>query len=131
MSSVTLPDILSVIPAPTYIIKTDIQGYDCRALSDERLYTSQYLIPFILMEWHPDQPLCSHLVDILLAHGYSPFLEPYVEVDKNCLAALTDYVDILWLHRNSKRNWRIEADKRKASECAVNTQNNKIILYFD
>ena len=54
VGSVSLPDILSVIPAPTYIIKTDIQGYDCRALSDERLYTSQYLIPFILMEWHPD-----------------------------------------------------------------------------
>ena len=74
LTSVTLPDVLAVIPSSTYIIKTDIQGYDCRALSDERLYTSHYFIPFIYMEWSPHEPRCLQLVDVLLGHGYSPYL---------------------------------------------------------
>ena len=134
ITSLTLPDILSLIPSPTYIIKTDIQGYDCRALSDERLYTSDYFIPFIFMEWHPHKPLCSQMLDVLTAHGYSAFVEPYVQID-NCLEVLKTrvrgYVNILWLHRNSKRNWRIEADKLEAADCSFDPKSGKLILYHD
>merc|ERR1711953_18710 len=85
LTSVTLPDVLAVIPSSTYIIKTDIQGYDCRALSDERLYTSHYFIPFIYMEWSPHEPLCSTLVDLLMSHGYEAFALPDINVDADCL----------------------------------------------
>ena len=30
VTTVTLPDLLSLAPAPAYIIKLDIQGWDCQ-----------------------------------------------------------------------------------------------------
>ena len=72
--SVTLQDILSVFPAPTYIVKTDLQGYDCQVLSDEALYTGQHFIPFIFMEFDSNSPRCSRAVDVLMSHGYSAFI---------------------------------------------------------
>ena len=74
MTSVTLPDILSVIPATTYIIKTDIQGMECQVLSDKALFSSRHFIPYIFMEFDSDSPPCSQAVDVLMDHGYSPFL---------------------------------------------------------
>ena len=113
ITSLTLPDILSLIPSPTYIIKTDIQGYDCRALSDERLYTSDYFIPFIFMEWEPRKPKCFEVVDVLMSHGYEAFAMPDMKVNKNCLKSLDKFersLDISWIHKNSNRNC-IEAEK--------------------
>ena len=74
VKSVTLPDILSVIPAPAYIVKTDLQGYDCQVLSDESLFSGQYFIPFIFMEFDSNSPSCSRAVDVLMDHGYSAFI---------------------------------------------------------
>ena len=78
VQSVTLPDILNVIPAKTYILKTDIQGYECRVLSDLSLYSQQYFIPFIFMEFDSDSPTCSGAVDVLMGHGYSALLKVQV-----------------------------------------------------
>ena len=128
VTSVTLPDILSVIPSSTYIIKTDIQGYDCRALSDERLYTSDYFIPFIFMEWEPQKPLCSHVVDVLMAHGYEAFALPDNNLDKNCLKALQIFpssIDIMWIHENANRNW-IEPKKLDLNGCSYDTESHVI-----
>ena len=78
MSSVKLSDILSVSPSSTYIIKTDLQGYDCRALSDLQLYNSDIFIPYIHMELYLTSnstgKSCDKAVDILMDKGYIPFL---------------------------------------------------------
>ena len=131
VSSVTLPDILSLSPSSTYIIKTDIQGYDCRALSDERLYTSDYFIPVILMEWDPQKPLCSHVVDVLMTHGYEAFAMPDINVNRNCLKSLDTFprsLDITWIHKSSNRNW-IEAEKLGVNGCSFDPVSH-IVSYF-
>ena len=78
MSSVKLSDILTVSPSSTYIIKTDLQGYDCRAVSDLQLYNSDIFIPYIHMEIYltsnSTRKACDKAVDILMDHGYIPFL---------------------------------------------------------
>ena len=128
VTSVSLPDILSVIPSSTYIIKTDIQGYDCRALSDERLYTSDYFIPFIFMEWDPQKPMCSHVGDVLTTHGYQAFAMPDMMIDKDCLKSLEEFpipIDIIWIHKNSNRNW-IEPEKLDVTECS-NDPKSRVI----
>ena len=130
VTSVTLPDILSVIPSSTYIIKTDIQGYDCRALSDERLYTSDYFIPVIFMEWEPQKPLCPHVVDVLMAHGYEAFAMPDNNLNKDCLKELEKFtesgaMDIIWIHKNSNRNW-IEPEKLVVKGCSYDTESHVI-----
>ena len=78
--SVTLVDILSVSPAPTYIIKTDLQGYDCRVFSDLRLYNSDIFIPFIHMELsnmynNSNKEDCDRTVEVLTDHGYHPHIK--------------------------------------------------------
>ena len=131
VSSVTLPDIISIIPSQTYIIKTDIQGYDCRALSDERLYTSDYFIPVILMEWDPQKPLCSHVLDVLMTYGYEAFTMPDINVNRDCLKALDKFpnsIDITWIHKNSNRNW-IEDEKLDVKGCSFDPVSH-IVSYF-
>ena len=73
-------DILSVSPASTYIIKSDLQGYDCRALSDNSLYTSHFFIPYIHMEFsvlynNSDKEDCDRVVDVLMGNGYIPYMK--------------------------------------------------------
>ena len=131
VSSVTLPDILALSPSPTYIIKTDIQGYDCRALCDERLYTSDYFIPVILMEWDPQKPRCYQVVDVLMSYGYEAFTMPDINVNRNCLKSLDKFprsLDITWIHKNSNRNW-IEAEKLNVKGCSFDPVSH-IISYF-
>ena len=79
--SVTLRDVLSVIPAPTYILKIDIQGYDCQVLSQENLYSGPYFIPFIFMEYDSDSSHCGSAVDVLMSQGYSAFLTTKVKTE--------------------------------------------------
>ena len=79
VASVKLSDLLALSPAPVYIIKTDLQGYDCRALADINLYTSRVFIPYIHMEFnmlgHSNREQCDKTVDILTEHNYLPHIQ--------------------------------------------------------
>ena len=74
-----LSDLLALAPASVYIIKTDLQGYDCRALTDLNLFTSKVFIPYIHMEFnllgHSDKEQCDKTVDILTDQGYLPHIK--------------------------------------------------------
>ena len=79
VASVKLSDLLALSPAPVYIIKTDLQGYDCRALADINLFTSGVFIPYIHMEFnmlgHSNKEQCHKTVDILTEHHYLPHIQ--------------------------------------------------------
>ena len=65
-----MSDVLSVIPAPVFVIKTDLQDFDCRAFTDPNLFNSDVFIPYILMEFsmrkHSNREKCEEAVDVLL-----------------------------------------------------------------
>ena len=57
-----------------------MQGYDCRALSDNSLYTSHFFIPYIHMEFsvlynNSDKEDCDRVVDVLMGNGYIPYMK--------------------------------------------------------
>ena len=45
VEAVTVEDIMERIPAPSYIIKTDIQKYDCKVIIQFSLFYNMYLMP--------------------------------------------------------------------------------------
>ena len=71
--SVTIDELLSVTPSnsSTYIIKTDIQGYDCQAVDMEKLMKNRIYIPYIFMElFHNKNNSCQHLEKTMKQNGY-------------------------------------------------------------
>ena len=93
VDSVTVRDLLSVTlsPSSTYIIKTDIEDFDCEVLLNITLSfftlhlmfsqviepnvlqsTSDY-IPYIFMEWNGESETCGDLASSLLSIGYTPW----------------------------------------------------------
>ncbi|GFR71693.1 hypothetical protein ElyMa_003819800 [Elysia marginata] len=51
VTTITLDDVLNVLPSPKVIIKVDIEGYECRALATSHRFFSSVQVPYILMEW--------------------------------------------------------------------------------
>merc|ERR1719410_2002816 len=76
VESVTMEDLLSVNPSPTstYIIKTDIEGYDCKVVDPSILQSKSVYIPYIFMEWDKESNICGDLATRLLSIGYKPWI---------------------------------------------------------
>ncbi|RUS69798.1 hypothetical protein EGW08_022444, partial [Elysia chlorotica] len=51
VSTITMDDLLRVLPASKVVIKVDIEGYECRALATARRFFSAVQVPYIFMEW--------------------------------------------------------------------------------
>ena len=93
MDSVTVRDLLSVTlsPSSTYIIKTDIEDFDCEVLLNitlsfftlhlmfsqviepNVLQSPGHYIPYIFMEWNGESETCWDLASSLLSSGYTPW----------------------------------------------------------
>ena len=93
VQAVTVEDIMEKIEAPSYIIKTDIQKYDCKvifsmffnavpnnvdilqAILIDDLVSAGRHIPFLFMEWDNSVQECQPLSTKLRAHGYRGFVK--------------------------------------------------------
>ena len=93
VNAVTVEDIMEKIEAPSYIIKTDIQKYDCKvifsmflkcsynnvdilqAILIDDLISAGRHIPFLFMEWDNSVLECKLLSSRLRAHGYRGFVK--------------------------------------------------------
>ena len=93
VEAVTVEDVMERIKAPSYIIKTDIQKYDCKvilfslflkvqnnvdilqAILIDDLISAGRHIPFLFMEWDNSVPECQPLSSRLRARGYRGFVK--------------------------------------------------------
>jgi len=106
---VTLMEVLSTVKTPTVILKVDVEGFECRAVTKDVLEgKSGHKIPFISMEWMhvrlvPEYVEC---VDILLNAGYVPYNYNFdVPWTREGIMALQNFPtvtdldhDIVWLN---------------------------------
>ena len=82
MATVKLEDILQLSPpGSTFILKLDIESFDCQVLSDTEIF-DKYSIPFMLVEWQIQIQIndsgklwkaCQDLKPKLRALGYTPY----------------------------------------------------------
>ena len=71
--AVKLEDILELlIFGSTFILKLDLEGFDCQVLSSTELHET-YNIPFIFIEWQIVDKACQDLKPKLRALGYTPY----------------------------------------------------------
>ena len=93
VEAVTVEDLMERIKASSYIIKTDIQKYDCKvilfslflkvqnnvdilqAILIDDLISAGRHIPFLFMEWDNSVPECQPLSSRLRARGYRGFVK--------------------------------------------------------
>jgi len=109
VESCTLLDILNIVQAKTVIIKMDIQGHECKALTVPGVFSSGIFIPYIFIEWElmrldHEASLCSNLdsvISLLKGRGYFPWnIFPLGMVQDNCLHSVL--TDVLWIHKDAK-----------------------------
>ena len=90
VDSLTVRDLMSVTlsRSSTYIIKTDIEDFDCEVLQNipeflfiilsqvidpNDLQSTGHYIPYIFMEWNGESETCGDLASSLLSIGYTPW----------------------------------------------------------
>ena len=88
VAAVLLSDVLDYAVASTFILKLDIQGFDCKVhvvfkhfINHTDLFQvlksndvfGQFYIPFIFIEWMSTDKSCIDLVPHLLYLGYTPY----------------------------------------------------------
>ena len=91
ISTVPLSDILHYSVASTFVLKLDIEGFDCKVTFEIEISTfnpsillhfqtlsskdifQEFYIPFIFHEWKSTDQSCLELVPHLLSLGYIPY----------------------------------------------------------
>merc|ERR1712029_176202 len=112
--SITINDLLSVTSSPssTFIIRTDVQGFDCQVIDIERLLKNKIYIPYIFMKLTNDKNnSCQHLEQTMKQRGYVAFA-----IHQNILYNYDNFgqstcdkcdINILWLHKLEKNPWDV------------------------
>jgi len=107
--SVTTADVFATIEAKVVIIKIDVEGHECKALTKEVLDQSLgKFVPYIFMEWanlrlnrHHTCDEYSAFLNSFTSSGYLPHtpgtLVP-VSLDSH-----TDWFDVVWIHEKAKK----------------------------
>jgi len=116
MTTATFQQLLDVIPEQNIILKIDVEGSECKVLSDymKKKDKDKY-IPFIVMEWEHikgnDHGLCPDLDSLIQGFhdsGYYPFSVDLIQDSKQIsFSALKDYNDIMWIHSATMKQIRI------------------------
>jgi len=126
VDSVTVRDLLSVTlsPSSTYIIKTDIEDFDCEVIDPNDLQSTGHYIPYIFMEWNGESETCGDLASSLLSIGYTPWLSDRPDVSiqltgvclhGGCVPGHSGHsanLAVMWIHRNENIIW-----PQKKGEC--------------
>jgi len=112
VTSVTLPDIFSIVDSGIIILKMDIQGYECKALLTPGVFHTGHFIPYILMEWgYLSSTFCpeqDRLVEVLVSAGFMP--RDAITMGSLPLSCLQGHVtDVLWVHTKAVKIWNQEA----------------------
>merc|ERR1719270_313550 len=106
VKSITINDLLLVTSSPssTFIIRTDVEGFDCQVIDIENLLKNKIYIPYIFMKLTNDKNnSCQHLEQTMKQHGYVAFA-----IHQNILYNYENFgqstcdkcdINILWLHK--------------------------------
>jgi len=125
VKAVTVVDIMEMVKAPAYIIKTDIQKYDCKAIAIDELISAGRHIPYLFMEWDNSVAQCHSLATRLRAWGYKGFadMEKIVyEVDEFWLGTdCTESFNIIWIHENEINPWK---ESKENCNCVSNSNSS-------
>ncbi|XP_050394343.1 uncharacterized protein LOC126812128 isoform X2 [Patella vulgata] len=110
--TITLDDLLFVMTPNEAIIKIDIEGYECKALSVSKQFFNTIHVPYIFMEWqqmfknrHQASPCpissIHHLTDMLARRGFVPH-EVHTGIELNVERSTTIWRvgDIYWRHKS-------------------------------
>merc|ERR1719410_2851450 len=143
VESVTLEDLLTVTHSPTstYIIKTDIEGYDCKVVDQYILERSHFYIPYIFMEWDWEDSTCRDLYNILHGAGYKPWLSELtdysIKLSGKCLRGgcmseeshsnkkkKTNQNSLMWIHTKENIIW-----PQKNGECFC--EHDKVLFRYN
>merc|ERR1719410_1664737 len=119
VASLTVRDLMSVTLS-TYIIKTDIEDFDCES--------TDHYIPYIFMEWNGESETCGDLASSLLSIGYTPWLSDAPDVSIHltgvclhggCVAGDSGHSNmaVMWIHPSEKIIW-----PKKKGECYCESQ---------
>merc|ERR1711860_6038 len=109
IKSVLLEDVLGAINEEIIIIKIDIEGYECKALT-HYLNTEKKskFIPYIFMEFgmiqgkfaeHYNCPQFSQLLHGFVMSGYEPFGPNRTSIED---LSVYKYVNLFWKHKAAK-----------------------------
>jgi len=110
-----------------FIIKTDVEDMDCQVLSDEQIF-DKHFVPYIFVEWNNNLKSCSSLKLILEKSGYTPMHIQEYSVQKASISCLflsrcIKYQNLLWIHKDAKKIWKIE---EKDCECKCKSVNGAL-----
>ncbi|KAL3856586.1 hypothetical protein ACJMK2_011321 [Sinanodonta woodiana] len=108
VETITLDDLVSLIPAEEIIIKMDIEGYECKALHSSLELLQIFKVRYIFMEWlimplnqDKENTPCPkanilHTLASLYSMGFKPYsVQQYSELDINNSGSWTAK-DIYW-----------------------------------
>jgi len=136
VDSVTVGDLLSLTLSSTYIIKTDIEDFDCEVIDPNVLQSTGHYIPYIFMEWNGESETCWDLASSLLSSGYTPWLSDAPDVSIHltgvclhggCVAGDSGHSNmaVMWIHPSEKIIW-----PKKKGECYCESQEMFTFIRF-
>ncbi|XP_041363318.1 uncharacterized protein LOC121378971 isoform X2 [Gigantopelta aegis] len=111
-STITMDDLLYLIPPTEAIIKIDIEGYECKAMSESAHFFKRIFVPYIFMEWQnmfakrrnsapcPGKAM-QQLANTLSHYGYLPYeVRTGIEMQIQQSSTTWRIGDVYWRHRS-------------------------------